>query len=34
VAIFEMKNAIVSEIPKNIRGRRPKRTNLKRIDNV
>jgi hypothetical protein len=28
VAIFEMKNAIASEIPKNIRGGRPKRVNL------
>jgi len=29
VAIFEMKNAIASEIPKNIRGGRPKRANSK-----
>ena len=32
VAIFEMKNAIASEIPKNTYGRRQKRINLKKVE--
>jgi hypothetical protein len=32
VAIFEMKNGIASEIPKNIRGGRPKRANSKKVE--
>ena len=32
VAIFEMKNGIASEIPKNIRGGRPKRDNSRKVE--